>query len=100
MNIGFAPFPDEREDRATVIWHNVFMPDEYHLALRQIDQARGDLYAITEGLAVLRFGSRCSRNELARPTLLAMLTGVALVLGGAEVLSRWDGLARGERMIA
>ena len=63
-------------------------------------QARGDLYAITEGLAVLRFGSRCSRNELARPTLLAMLTGAALVLGGAEVLSRWDGLARGERMIA
>ena len=66
------------------------MPDEHELALRQIGQARGDLYAITEELAVLqlRLPLLPTRKELARLTLLAILTGAALVLAGIEALSR------------
>jgi hypothetical protein len=66
------------------------MPDEHQLTLQQIDQARGDLYAITEELAVIqvRLGLLPTRKELAGQTLLAMLTGAALVLAGIQVLFR------------
>ena len=66
------------------------MPDEHSFTLRQIDQARGDLYAISDELAVVQaqLALLPTRKELARLTLLAMLTGAALVLAGPEVLFR------------
>ena len=66
------------------------MPDEHQLTLRQIDQARGDLYAITEELAVLQaqLVRLPTRTDLTRLVLLATLTGAALVLAGIEVLFR------------
>jgi len=36
-----------------LFWHNVHMHDEH--ALRQIDQARGDLYAISDDLEFIKF---------------------------------------------
>jgi hypothetical protein len=66
------------------------MPDENTLTLRQIDQARGDLYAITEELAVLQaqLVRLPTRTDLTRLMLLATLTGTALVLAGIEVFLR------------
>jgi hypothetical protein len=66
------------------------MPDEHQLASRQIDQARGDLYAISEELAVLQaqLVRLPTRTDLTRLVLLATLTGTALVLAGIEVFFR------------
>jgi hypothetical protein len=52
--------------------------------LHQVDQARGDLYAIADNL---EFIARLpTRKELARMALLATLTTAALVLVGIEAL--------------
>ena len=66
------------------------MPDEHQLALRQADQARGDFYAISEELAIVQaqLAQLATRKELAGQTLLAVLTGAALVLAGIELLFR------------
>jgi len=66
------------------------MPDGYYLELHQIGQARGDLYAINEELAVIRMqlARLPTRNELARLALLAILTGAVLVLARIEALFR------------
>jgi hypothetical protein len=60
------------------------MHDEYPLTLRQIDQARGDLYGITEELAIrqAQLARLPTRRELAQTGLLATLTGAAIVLAG------------------
>jgi len=65
------------------------MPDERPLTLRQIDQARGDLYAIADDLEFLKaqLARLPTRKELAQTALLATLTAAALVLG-IEVLFR------------
>jgi hypothetical protein len=66
------------------------MPDEHTFTLRQVDQARGDLYAIADDLEFLKaqLARLPTRKELARLPLLAMLTGAALVLAGIEVFFR------------
>lgn len=46
--------PIARKDCANLLWHNVHMPDEHSLTLRQIDQARGDLYAIADDLEFIK----------------------------------------------
>jgi hypothetical protein len=38
------------KDRVTVFRHNKYMPDERPFTLRQVDQARGDLYAIADDI--------------------------------------------------
>ena len=63
------------------------MPDEYTFALRQIDQARGDFYAIESDLDVImkQLARLPTRKELAQTALLATLTGAAIVLAGIRV---------------
>jgi hypothetical protein len=58
--------------------------------LRQVDQARGDLYAIAEELAVIQaqLAMLPTRKHVARLVLLASLTMAALVLAGIEGLWR------------
>jgi hypothetical protein len=56
------------------------MSDEHSFTLRQIDQARGDLYSITDDLEFLKvqLARLPTRQELARLALLAMTSGAAL----------------------
>jgi hypothetical protein len=63
------------------------MRDELTFALRQIDQARGDFYAIENDLDIImkQLARLPTRKELAQAALLATLTGVAIVL--AEILA-------------
>jgi hypothetical protein len=60
------------------------MPDEHTFALRQIDQARGDFYAIESELEIVQaqLARLPTRKQLARTALLATLTGAAIVLAG------------------
>jgi hypothetical protein len=66
------------------------MPDERSFTLRQVDQARGDLYAIADDLEFIKeqLGRLPTRKELAQTALLATLTTAALVLVGFEALFR------------
>jgi hypothetical protein len=66
------------------------MPDELPFTLRQIDQARGDLYAIGDDLDFIKteLARLPTRKELARLTLLATFTTAALVLVGIEAQFR------------
>ena len=70
------------------------MPDEHPLILRQIDQARADLCAISDDLEFIKsqLAPLPTQKELARTGLLVVLTTAALVLVGFEVLfseRRW-----------
>jgi len=58
--------------------------------LRQIDQARGDLYAIGDDLEFIKsqLARVPTRKEVAQIALLVTLTTAALVLVGMEVLFR------------
>jgi hypothetical protein len=73
-----------------ILWHYVRMPDERPLTLHQIDQARGDLYAIADDLEFIKsqLARVPTRMELARMALLATLTTAAIVLAGMEALFR------------
>src|SRR5260370_35454873 len=64
--------------------------DERPFTLRQIDQARGDLYAIGDDLEFIReqLAQLPTRREPARLTLLAALTTAAPVPAGSEALFR------------
>ena len=66
------------------------MSDENTFTLRQIDQARGDLYAIGEDLDFIKgqLVRLPTRKEMAQTALLATLTASALVLAGIEALFR------------
>jgi hypothetical protein len=68
----------------TAFWHTVRMRDEHTFALRQIDQARGDFYAIENDLDIImkQLARLPTRKELAQAALLATLTGAAIVLAG------------------
>jgi hypothetical protein len=61
------------------------MPEEHHLTLRQVDQARADFAAIKDELEFItaQLTLILTRKELARLTLLAQTSGAALttVLG-------------------
>jgi hypothetical protein len=64
------------------------MPDERPFTLRQIDQARGDLYAIGDDLEFIKtqLARLPTRKEMAQTALLVTLTTAALVLVGFEAL--------------
>jgi hypothetical protein len=66
------------------------MPEENHLTLWQVDQARTDFTAIEEKLDFIKaqLGRLHTRKEQASLTLLAMITGAALVLVRIESLLR------------
>ena len=66
------------------------MPNEHTLALRQADQARSDFYAIEDDLEFIKeqLARLPTRKELARLTLLTILTTAAIVLAGFEALFR------------
>jgi hypothetical protein len=66
------------------------MPDERPFTLQQVDQARGDLYAIADDLEFIKeqLARVPTRKELAQTALLATLTTAALVLIGFEALFR------------
>jgi len=57
-------------DRATLFWHNVRMPDEHTLSLRQADQARADFAAIGDDLDFIKrqLARIPTRKEMARLT--------------------------------
>jgi hypothetical protein len=57
------------------------MPDEDDFTLRQIDQARGDLYAIQDDLDFIKaqLAQLPTRNEVWRPAMLGMLGGRSLL---------------------
>jgi len=57
------------------------MPDEDDFTLRQIDQARGDLYAIQDDLDVIKaqLAQLPTRNEVWRAAMLGMLGGRSLL---------------------
>jgi hypothetical protein len=56
------------------------MPDEHTLALRQADQARDNFASISDDLDFIQaqLALLPTRKELARLTLLAMISGAAL----------------------
>jgi hypothetical protein len=56
------------------------MPEEHHLTLRQVDQARADFAAIKDELEFItaQLALILTRKELARLTLLAQTSGAAL----------------------
>jgi hypothetical protein len=60
------------------------MPDEHTFALRQMDRALGDFYAIESDLDVImkQLARLPTRKELAQTALLATLTGAAIILAG------------------
>jgi len=78
-----APF----KDSATLFWHTVSMLDERQFTLRQIDQARGDLYAITDDLEFLKMqlARLPTRREFARTALGIIFCSAALVILWFEV---------------
>jgi hypothetical protein len=52
-------------DRATALWHNVHLSDEYPLTLRQADQARTDFAAIEGDLQfIMGQLARCRRGRI------------------------------------
>ena len=59
----------------------VSMPDDRQFTLRQIDQARGDLYAIADELEVLKLqiAQLPSRSYVSRLALMATGTVWALI---------------------
>jgi hypothetical protein len=68
----------------------VYMPDYHHFTLRQIDQARGDLYAIADELEVLKLqlAQLPSRAYLSRLALMATGTIWALIGTVAMIIAR------------
>lgn len=60
------------------------MPDEYSLTLRQVDQARDDLYAIADDLDFIKaqLPRISTRKELAR-------TALAIIFGAAGLVILW-----------
>jgi hypothetical protein len=66
------------------------MPAERLFTLRQVDQARGDLYAIADDLEFIKnpLARVPTRKEVAQTALLVTVTTAALVLIGMEALFR------------
>ena len=70
--------------RATLIWHNMGMPDERRLSVRQADRARADL-VIQEEMTMTTRG----RRELGRfPNWRALMGSVGAFLGKLSKLQR------------
>ena len=79
--------PRSVNNAETVFCHNVRMPDERPFTLHQVDQARGDLYAIADDLDFLKsqLARLPTRKELARMALGIIFCSAALVIIWFEV---------------
>jgi hypothetical protein len=79
--------------RKAVRRYNLYMFDDpsNDLALRQADQARGDLYAIQDELDFIKaqLARLPTRRDLARSALMGTLTGSCLTIALIELFSRW-----------
>jgi hypothetical protein len=66
------------------------MHEERSLTLRQVDQARGDLYAISDDLEFLKaqLARLPTRGQLAQAALGIIFATAALSVVGIEMLSR------------
>jgi len=66
------------------------MPDEDDFTLRQIDQARGDLYAIQDDLDFIKaqLAQLPTRNEVWRAAMLGMLGGAVAAVTLIEAFAR------------
>jgi hypothetical protein len=66
------------------------MSDEHSLTLRQVDQARGDLYAIDSGIQVVmsQLARLPTRKDLARIALGIIFGTAGLVVGWLELFWR------------
>src|SRR3984893_14296030 len=75
---------------ATIIWHLFAMTDDRSFTLRQIDQARGDLYAIHDDLDFikLQLAQLPTRNEVWRAAMLGMLGGAVAAVTLIETFAR------------
>jgi hypothetical protein len=73
-------------DRETVFGHNVHMPEEYPLTLRQADQARNDFAAIEGDLQLVmsQLARLPTRGDLAKAALGIIISTAALVILWAE----------------
>jgi hypothetical protein len=73
-----------------VFWHNVRMPDENSFTLRQVDQARGDLYGIDDNLEFLKIqiARLPTRAYVSRIALMATGTVWALIIAVAMMFAR------------
>jgi hypothetical protein len=79
------------KDRITLFGHNVRMPDEHTLTLRQADQARADFAAIEDELDFLKaqLARLPTRKEIARIALCGIFGTAGLVIGWIELFTRW-----------
>ncbi len=64
------------------------MPDERPFTLRQIDQARGDLYALQDDLDFMQLAPLPTRNEVWRAAMLGMLGGAVAAVTLIEAFAR------------
>ena len=66
------------------------MPDERPFTLRQIDQARGDLYALQDDLDFIKvqLARLPTRNEVWRAAMLGMLGGAVAAVTLIEAFAR------------
>jgi len=67
-----------------------FMPDDRQFTLRQIDQARGDLYGIADDLELLKvqLARLSTRAYISRLAIMATGTVWALIGSVAVIVSR------------
>jgi hypothetical protein len=66
------------------------MPDDRSFTLRQVDQARGDLYAIQEDLDFIKvqLARLPTRNDVWRAAMLGMLGGAVAAVTLIEAFAR------------
>ena len=66
------------------------MPDERPFTLRQIDQARGDFYALQDDLDFIKvqLARLPTRNEVWRAAMLGMLGGAVAAVTLIETFAR------------
>jgi hypothetical protein len=66
------------------------MPDEDALTLRQVDQARGDLYAIQDDLDFIKvqLARLPTRNDVWRAAMLGMIGGAVAAVTLIEAFAR------------
>jgi hypothetical protein len=66
------------------------MPDDRSFTLRQVDQARGDLYAIQEDLDFIKVQlvRLPTRNDVWRAAMLGMLGGAVAAVTLIEAFAR------------
>jgi hypothetical protein len=88
--MAFPPTWPEFNCSATIIWRLFAMPDDSSFTLRQIDQARGDLYAFHNDLdfTKVKIAQLPTRNEVWGAVMLGMLGGAVAAVTLIEAFAR------------